>query len=175
MVSFKNRAWHAGKSYWKGETDINSNSIGIEIDNSGKLLDFENYNNFQILSLIKLLKFIKKKYNISFHNILGHSDIAPYRKIDPGEKFPWKKLSTHGIGRWYKEKKNFSKKNIKKMEFLFFKNLQKLGFRYFSINRRKNDDREVIKSFQLHYLPNNTSGKIDKKTFKISHFLTYKS
>ena len=62
-------------------------------------------------------------------------------------------------------------KNIKKMEFLFFKNIQILGFRYFSVHRRKKNDRKVIKSFQLHYLPKNITGKIDKKTYKISHFL----
>ena len=89
LVDTKYRAWHAGESMWKNITDINSSSIGIEVDNSGYILDFEEYNNDQINSLIYLLKHLKIKFKIEDGNILGHSDIAPYRKIDPGEKFPW--------------------------------------------------------------------------------------
>ena len=94
LVDIMNRAWHAGKSYWRGVTDINSESIGIEIDNSGHYLDFENYTLKQINALIKLLKYICKKFSINNQNIIGHSDIAPYRKLDPGIKFPWTKLNS---------------------------------------------------------------------------------
>lgn len=97
LVNVNYRAWHAGKSYWKKERDINSNSIGIEIDNSGYNLDFENYNSLQFKAIVKLLIFLKKKYKIKSHNILAHSDISPYRKIDPGEKFPWNELSSKKI------------------------------------------------------------------------------
>ena len=93
LVDILNRAWHAGQSYWRGVTDINSESIGIEIDNSGHYLDFEDYTLKQINSLIKLLKYICNKFSINNQNILGHSDIAPYRKLDPGIKFPWTKLN----------------------------------------------------------------------------------
>ena len=97
LVDLKNRAWHAGRSYWKGIIDINSESIGIEMDNSGHHYDFENYNPKQIKSLIRLLKYISKRFNINKQNVLGHSDISPYRKIDPGERFPWKKLNKNNL------------------------------------------------------------------------------
>ena len=93
IVNLKYRAWHAGKSYWKGDFDINSKSIGIELDNSG----YESYKKGQIQCLINLLNFLIKKYNVNSNNILAHSDVAPYRKIDPGEEFPWKKLSRLNI------------------------------------------------------------------------------
>ena len=91
LVSEKKRAWHAGKSYWRGNTDINSISIGIELDYSNS----ETNNKFSLKlnsALIFLLKKLLKKYKIRNENILGHSDIAPYRKIDPGKHFPWQIL-----------------------------------------------------------------------------------
>ena len=94
------------------------------------------------------------------------------RKIDPGEKFPWKILSNHKIGKWYRFKrikKNIDFKNIKKT---FFKNLKKIGYGYFNIKKRSIHDKRVVYCFQQHYLPNNISGKIDEKTFKISLYLT---
>ncbi|MDC0625186.1 N-acetylmuramoyl-L-alanine amidase [Alphaproteobacteria bacterium] len=91
LVSEKKRAWHAGQSYWKGNTDINSISIGIELDHSPS--DKNNKFTLKLNSaLIFLLKKILKKYRISTQNILGHSDIAPYRKKDPGKYFPWQML-----------------------------------------------------------------------------------
>ena len=86
-------AWHAGISSWKNDKYLNSNSIGIEISNPGHEHGYKNYNLKQINSIIKLSKKLKKKYKIKKENILGHSDIAPLRKIDPGEKFPWKFFS----------------------------------------------------------------------------------
>ena len=103
---------------------------------------------------------------------MGHSDIAPLRKIDPGEKFPWKKLSINGFGKWYKKDHKNLGIDIKKIESLFFKNLKKLGYNYFKVHKRSTKDKKVIRSFQQHYLPDNVTGKIDQKTYKISHFLT---
>ena len=102
---------------------------------------------------------------------MGHSDIAPLRKIDPGEKFPWKKLSEYKLGNWYKERQKKIDLNLKEIKVAFFRNLQKLGYRYFSINKRRIRDKRIIRSFQQHYLPNSVTGKIDLKTYKISHFL----
>ena len=80
----------------------------------------------------------KKKYRIKKKNFLGHSDIAPLRKLDPGEKFPWKKLSKYNLGTWYKDsKKNFSLVNKKKIENLFFKNLYIIGYRYFNVKKKR--------------------------------------
>jgi len=173
MVKDSNVAWHAGRSKWKKFINLNYNSLGIELVNKGHKFGYQNFSKEQIKSLIKLCKNLKKKYSIKKENFLGHSDIAPLRKIDPGEKFPWKKLSLYDLGRWYIDNGKNIKFNIKKIDLLFFKNLKKLGYRYFSIGKRSISDRKIIRSFQSHYLPKNVSGKVDQKTFEISHFLTH--
>jgi len=96
MVNDYLRANHAGVGKWGNETDLNSCSLGIEIDNNGN----EPYSDVQINSVISLIETLTKKYNIPAANVIGHSDIAPKRKIDPN-KFPWKKLSERGFGLWY--------------------------------------------------------------------------
>ena len=177
MVKDNQIAWHAGKSKWKNFKNLNTNSIGIELQNKGHEFGYQNFSNVQITSLINLCKNLKKKYKVKKENFLGHSDIAPLRKLDPGEKFPWKRLSKYDLGYWYTNKKKKLKLNKRKeVENLFFKNLFKIGYRYFAINKRaaKNDTR-IIKSFQQHYIPQKISGKIDQKTFKISYFLANES
>jgi len=82
-------AWHAGKSYWKDFKNLNKTSIGIEISNPGHQHNYKRFTNKQIKSILRLSKYLIKKYKINSKNILGHSDIAPTRKKDPGEKFPW--------------------------------------------------------------------------------------
>ena len=89
MVDDNKVAWHAGKSRWKNIKNLNNQSIGIELVNKGHKFGYENFSQKQITKLILLCKFLTKKYKIKKTNILGHSDIAPLRKIDPGEKFPW--------------------------------------------------------------------------------------
>ena len=181
LVNTNFRAWHAGFSYWKKETDINSASIGIEIDNSGYNLRFENYTKVQISSLNKLLIFLKDKYNIRGENILGHSDIAPYRKIDPGEKFPWQALSKFKISLLPKRSDH---KGALKMEALFkdkslFLLNQKALFMLsqigFDIKKAQNNDKNyylLIKAYQSHYRPSLVNGTLDKETFEIiiGHF-----
>jgi len=172
MIKDLNVAWHAGKSKWKQFSNLNSNSIGIELVNKGHKYGYQNFSNLQIKSLINLCKILKKKYSLKKENFLGHSDISPLRKIDPGEKFPWRRLSNHNLGKWYKHRsltKSYLKQNT---DSFFFKNLQKLGYRYFKIHKRSHKDRKIIKCFQQHYSPKNVTGKIDQKTLKISHFLT---
>tara|TARA_B100000035_G_scaffold291653_1_gene279671 strand:+ start:1607 stop:2224 length:618 start_codon:yes stop_codon:yes gene_type:complete len=171
MVKERNIAWHAGKSKWKKFKNLNRNSIGIELVNKGHRFGYQQFSKRQIKSLIKLCVYLKKKYSIKKENFLGHSDIAPLRKIDPGEKFPWKKLSIYKLGKWFKKNSKKIPLNTKKTEGLFFKNLQKIGYRYFNINKRNIKDRRIIKSFQQHYFPTNVTGKIDQKTLEISHFL----
>ena len=172
MVNEKNIAWHAGKSRWKNFMNLNKNSLGIELVNKGHEFGYQNFTNQQIQSLISLCKLLKRKYTIKKENFLGHSDIAPLRKIDPGEKFPWKRLSINGLGKWYKKDNKNLIINNKKIKILFFKNLKKLGYNYFRVRERSFKDKKIIKSFQQHYLPKNVTGKIDQKTYKISHFLT---
>ena len=173
MVKDNHIAWHAGKSKWKKLIGLNNNSIGIELVNKGHKFGYQNFSSQQIKSLTTLCTILKKKYFITKENFLGHSDIAPLRKIDPGEKFPWKKLSTHNLGRWFKTLPKDIEANNKNLKTLFFKNLHKLGYRYFDIHKRNRKDKIIIRSFQRHYLPKNVTGKIDKKTFKISHFLSH--
>ena len=114
MVPELYEAWHAGKSNWKKDKSLNKNSIGIEVSNKGHQFGYQNFTKKQINSLIKLSKYLIKKYNIKKTNILGHSDIAYERKKDPGEKFPWDYLSKHKIGIWYKINKSLLKQLRKK-------------------------------------------------------------
>ena len=177
MVNERNIAWHAGESRWKSIKNLNPISIGIELVNKGHRFGYEKFPNLQIKSLIKLCKKLKFSYGIKKNNFLGHSDIAPLRKIDPGEKFPWKKLSNHSLGIWYKlnKKKIDIPKDHLKRKNLFFNNLYKLGYRYFKKNKRAAKDKMIITAFQRKFTPKNISGKIDVNTLKISHFLTKKS
>ena len=172
MVLDKKVAWHAGKSRWKNFTNLNKNSIGIELVNKGHEFGYQNFSNMQIKSLIDLCRALKKTYRIKKENFLGHSDIAPLRKLDPGEKFPWKKLSKYNLGVWYKNiKRDFDLINKKKIENLFFRNLYKIGYRYFNVNKKRKNDKFIIKAFQRRYFPQKVTGKIDQKTLNISHFL----
>ena len=98
------------------------------------------------------------------------------RKKDPGEKFPWELLSKKGLSIWYsnkREKSNYS--NIKNRRDTFFKNLHKIGYRYFKINKYSKNDRLIIKAFQMRFLPKKVNGRITDKTLKISHLLANKS
>ncbi len=101
LVDDKYRAWHTktGASYWKGAEDINSCSIGVEICSLS--LGQEVYSKKQIHSALRLCKTLIKKYNIKKYNVVGHSDICPNRKPDPGKSFPWKYFARHGVGLWY--------------------------------------------------------------------------
>ena len=165
-------AWHAGKSKWKNQKDLNKTSIGIELENKGHKNGYQNFTKIQINRLIILCKKLKKKYKIKNENFLGHSDIAPLRKIDPGEKFPWKKLSNYKLGNWYKKKQfNFVSNKKKEMRNQFFLNLYIIGYRYFSLYKSNQADRSIIRAFQQRYNPRKATGKIDKKTLVISHFL----
>ncbi|UJW74150.1 N-acetylmuramoyl-L-alanine amidase [Rhizobium sp. SL42] len=100
MVPEDRRAWHAGKSSWAGETDINSRSIGIEIANAGHPAGLPDYPARQIESLIELCRECVKRHDIAPERVLAHSDVAPVRKVDPGENFPWSTLYQAGIGHW---------------------------------------------------------------------------
>lgn len=99
-VAEARRAWHAGVSIWAGETDINSYSIGIEVANPGHEFGYPDFGGAQIASVIALCRDIAERHDIAPWRILGHSDVAPLRKRDPGEKFPWDQLYRHGIGHW---------------------------------------------------------------------------
>ena len=164
-------AWHAGKSMWGKYKNLNKNSIGIELVNKGHKYGYQSFTKIQIKKLIYLCKSLKRKYRIKNKLILGHSDIAPLRKIDPGEKFPWHYLSSKKIGFYpaIKKERNRSKKkqNIKE----FFKNLQNIGYRYL----KKKFKKKIIKNFQRRYRQNRVDGVLDSETLKISEILSKKS
>ena len=107
-------AWHAGISFWKKYKSINKHSIGIEISNSGHDNKYTNFNKRQIKSVLKLTQFLIQKYKIKSKFILGHSDISPDRKKDPGEKFPWKDLFKKHIGMWHDLNKKILTKKVAK-------------------------------------------------------------
>ena len=98
MVRERDRAWHAGKSSWRGVTDINSCSVGIEIVNPGHALGYRDFPKPQIDAVIELCRGIVARHAIVRERVLAHSDVAPGRKIDPGERFPWRRLAKAGIG-----------------------------------------------------------------------------
>lgn len=100
LVPDEKRAWHAGLSYWEGLTDINSAALGIEIVNKGHEFGYEAFPPEQIEAVLHLCRRLCHTYAIQADKVLGHSDVAPSRKTDPGEKFPWDKLARHGIGLW---------------------------------------------------------------------------
>jgi N-acetylmuramoyl-L-alanine amidase len=100
LVPEVRRAWHAGNSFWKGETDINSASIGIEIANAGHPGGLPDYPDAQIEAVTRLCRDIAERWSIRPERVLGHSDVAPVRKVDPGEKFPWDRLASDGVGHW---------------------------------------------------------------------------
>lgn len=100
LVPEERRAWHAGVSFWKGETDINGRSIGIEIVNPGHEWGYRPFPKPQIDAVIALLTDIRSRWTIDDGRIVGHSDVAPDRKDDPGELFPWKTLAAAGHGLW---------------------------------------------------------------------------
>ena len=162
-------AWHAGKSSWKNYKSLNNASLGIEISNPGHTFGYKSFNKKQINSLIYLTKILVKKFKINPKNILGHSDIAPERKKDPGEKFPWKFLAKKNLSYWHKFDQNDLKslRNIKISEIekiKFFQNLSKIG--YFCKNKLA-----VTKAFQRRFRQQLINGKIDKECVKISKFL----
>ena len=100
LVAEDRRAWHAGKSNWKGESDINSRSIGIEIANAGHPGGLPDFPSVQIDAVVELCRNCGERWSIAPERVLAHSDIAPIRKVDPGEKFPWERLHAGGVGHW---------------------------------------------------------------------------
>ena len=174
-------AWHAGVSSWKNYNSININSIGIEISNQGHKFGYVNFSKKQIKSLIKLSKFLIHKYKIKKNNLLGHSDIAPDRKLDPGEKFPWELLSKNKIGFWHQlDKKKLkllrSNKVSAKNNELCKKKLKKIGYPSSSklLKSQFKFDRFLIKAFQRRFRPALVNGKIDQECMLIINKLAKK-
>ena len=183
MVPDLYTAWHAGKSSWKNYQSLNKNSIGIEIANPGHSHGYKKFSNSQIISLIKLSKFLIKKYKINFKNILGHSDIALERKKDPGEKFPWKYLAKNNISFWHNLNAKLLLKNRKVkidpiQKKIFIKNLIKIGYPIKKSKELKLNSEKyfklIAKAFQRRFRQELVNGKIDQECFLISQNLAKK-
>ena len=170
LVKDNNIAWHAGISNWFNFKNLNKTSIGIELENKGHQYGYQNFSNKQINQLIKILKILKKKFNIQNINIIGHSDIATNRKKDPGEKFPWKKLYKKDLAIWHSldEKfiNNFRLKkiiNINKINML--KMIKKLG--YSKVLTAGRLDKNFIRAFQRRYRQELINGIFDQECYLI--------
>ena len=178
LVKDEHISWHAGKSCWGKYKNLNKNSIGIELVNKGHQFGYTNFKKKQILSLISVCKKLLKKYKIKKKNIIGHSDIAPTRKIDPGEKFPWTRLANNGIGIWHRCKPSFLRKyrNVKILEkkdkIKFIKNLNKIGYCFSS--KKKSFLVKMFKAFQRHYRQELINGHVDKESLIIAQNLSKK-
>lgn len=140
MLSDYLRAWHGGVGKWGNMTDINSSSIGIELDNNG----FEPFDSLQLNSLISLLARLKKEHNIPTANFIGHGDIAPTRKNDPNYRFPWKMLAEKGFGLWYDDEREEVPAG--------FNHIQTLRIIGYDVN----DTSAAIQSFKRHFLQDTT-------------------
>ena len=181
MVPNSYIAWHAGISCWKNFKSLNKNSIGIEISNPGHNFKYTNFSKQQIQSILRLSKFLIKKFKIDKKNILGHSDIAPDRKKDPGEKFPWQYLSKKKVGLWYTLPNSLLKK--KRMQEInqiskkyFYNNLLKIGYSLKNPNNIKKNRFLifVVKAFQRRFRQDLINGIIDQECLMISNNLAKK-
>jgi N-acetylmuramoyl-L-alanine amidase len=153
------RAWQAGQSKWGNTTDINSSSIGIELDNNG----FEYFSDQQINSLLMLLDTLKTRYKIPQENFIGHGDIAPGRKVDPNWRFPWKLLADHGFGDWYDDTTHV-------VVPAGFNNFQALRIIGYSLK----DSLAAIVAFRRHWLQDSVYQPFDSSTVKILYNVSQK-
>jgi N-acetylmuramoyl-L-alanine amidase len=150
-------AWHAGKSSWKNFTHLNRHSLGIEIDNSG----ISEFSSIQIESCIELCLYLLNKHNINPARVIGHSDVAPDRKIDPGIFFDWQRLAKHGLGWWHNL--DYSQELANKILYKFGQegkkiaklqqDLRKLGYKVNISGKIDIQTNNVIRAFQAHFCP----------------------
>jgi N-acetylmuramoyl-L-alanine amidase len=171
LVQEAKRAWHAGVSSWGGDADINSRSIGIEICNPGHEFGYPDFPTRQIAAVITLCRSILTRNIIRPENIVAHSDVAPSRKQDPGEKFPWKRMAQSGVGLWVEAppdshdelKPNDSGERITALQ----RSLAAYGYGLEASGRYDVATREVVTAFQRHFRPQLVDGIADGQTREI--------
>lgn len=170
------RAWHAGVASWAGEEDINSCSIGIEIVNRGHDWGYPEFPSRQIAAVIALCRGIMLRRDVPSHRVLGHSDVAPARKRDPGEKFPWHSLANSGVGHWV-QPEPISRGDTLKLGSLGddVRNLQQALAAYgygVEVNGRfDGPTMDVVTAFQRHFRPERVDGIADHSTLLTLHAL----
>ncbi len=176
MVREADRAWHAGAGSWHGETDMNSRSIGIEIVNPGHMLGYPEFPERQIEAVTDLCRGICLRHEVAPEGVLAHSDIAPGRKIDPGEKFPWDRLAAAGIGHFVDPVAISSEtgrgegsddpvvERLQSMLALYGYGVEITGF-------FNHETRLVVEAFQRHFRPERVDGVADASTLDTLHKL----
>ncbi len=177
LVQESRRAWHAGISHWAGETDINSSSIGIEIANHGHDGGCPDFPSRQIAAVIALCKGIMARRGIKRERVLAHSDVAPSRKQDPGEKFPWRLLASSGVGAWVTPSRlsdkgpNFELGNtgddVRGLQSAFVD----FGYGVPVTGTFDEATRDVVTAFQRHFRPARVDGIADRSTLRTLHKL----
>ncbi len=169
MVDEDKRAWHAGKSSWEGSGDVNSRSIGIEICNPGHGDDYHDFPDPQIEAVIALSKDIVERHAIQTRHVLAHSDVAPGRKIDPGEKFPWARLAEAGVGLWVAPaaiadgpvlEEGACGAAVDSLQ----RNLAAFGYGVDVTGDYDIETTTVVRAFQLHFRPQLCDGRADVST-----------
>ena len=192
LVPLEQRAWHAGTSSFRGRTNINDTSVGIEIVSDGIAREYRpdpnpyhpydhyvDYKPVQIEKTAQIIKYVAEKYNVPAKNIVAHSDIAPSRKKDPGAKFPWKELyDKYNIGAWYDEadKQTFmDEEKFKATSIREIKDeLRKYGYEINRLDEWDKESKDVVYAFQLHFNSKNATGEMDLETFAILKALNKK-
>jgi N-acetylmuramoyl-L-alanine amidase len=163
------RAWHAGESFWAGEEDINSCSIGIEIINRGHDWGYPEFPLRQIAAVIALCRGIMLRRNVPSHRVLAHSDVAPARKKDPGEKFPWHSLANSGVGHWVQPapivrgetlRLGHINEDVERLQ----QALSRYGYRIPLNGKFDGPTMEVVTAFQRHFRPERVDGVVDSST-----------
>ena len=168
LVAEERRAWHAGRSFWKGEAGVNHASIGIEIVNPGHEFGYRPFPDVQIAAVIALVADIRTRWEIEDSRILGHSDVAPARKEDPGELFPWKQLAQAGHGVWAEADPAPGDPLTEGAEgvgvFALQAGLTRLGYDCAPTGKFDQNTREVVTAFQRHWVQSRYDGVADGLT-----------
>jgi N-acetylmuramoyl-L-alanine amidase len=171
MVAEEGRAWHAGKSFWAGETDINSRSIGIEIANPGHAFGYRPFPPAQIGALIGLCRGILARHRIPPERVLAHSDVAPLRKDDPGELFPWGELHAAGIGRWVPPEPIAEGQRLRLGDTGgavadLKRRFRRYGYSLGAESQFDDETAAVVRAFQRHFRPALVDGIADLSTVR---------
>ena len=178
LVAERERAWHAGEAVWDGEVDVNSCSIGIEIQNQGAALAvLPPYGARQMAAVVALCQDIVARHNIPAHRVLGHSDVAPHRKQDPGAHFDWARLARAGVGLWV-EADGFAPGPCLALSYAemkgFQEKLQTFGYGLQVTGEHDERCRLVVTALQRHFRPERVDGEIDEHTLKVLDLLLCK-
>jgi N-acetylmuramoyl-L-alanine amidase len=168
-VAEEKRAWHAGVSFWAGARDLNDRSIGIELVNPGHEFGYRDFPEAQIAALIELARGIVQRHRIPARRVLGHSDVAPKRKIDPGEKFPWPRLAAQGIGVWPKHPRLDISRSVQVPEIQ--QDLVAIGYECPVTGVLDEGTRFAVSAFQRHFRPKLVTGIPDGETLALAALL----